>query len=303
MGTPDFAVPPLEALIEAGYEVVLCLSQPDKARGRKGEVTPTPVKVAAMAHGIEVLTPARANVPEIIEAIRAVKPDVLVVAAYGQLLKEELLNLAPLGAINIHASILPYYRGAAPIHWAIINGETHAGITTMKMDIGMDTGDMLLQGVIPIDDTDNTGTMHDKLALLGAELICETLELATMDLLPQTPQDHESATHAPKILRENEVIDFNREARAVFNQIRGLYPFPTSYTSYGGKVVKIHQVIINEENSLGEVGQVIGFDKEGVKVQCGKGSIKLLIVQPQGKKPMNAADFWRGIQDKTGKFA
>lgn len=307
MGSPDFAVKPLEALLAAGHEILTVVTQPDRPKGRGGKLQFTPVKEAALAHGLSVLQPARINEPEVIAQLAALKPDILVVVAFGQLLKKPLLELAPYGAINIHGSLLPYYRGAAPIHWAIINGEKETGVTIMHMDEGMDTGDMISSMQMPIFDNYNVGDVYEKLAEMGAELLCQTLCDMEAGVSQRTPQNHAVATYAPLLKKEHEEIDWQRPAQDVHNLIRGMYPFPVVHAMYQGKRLKIGASSLGEAAESGEKtltgkpGEVLAVDKDkGVLVACGSGNIWLKLVQPEGKKMMAVKDFICGYGIKPG---
>ncbi|MCI8336390.1 MAG: methionyl-tRNA formyltransferase [Peptococcaceae bacterium] len=304
MGSPDFAVKPLEALIAAGHEIAAVITQPDRPRGRGGKVLFTPVKEAALAHNLPILQPARINEPEAVAEIAALAPDILVVVAFGQLLKKPLLALAPFGAVNIHGSLLPYYRGAAPIHWAIINGEKETGVTIMYMDEGMDTGDMIASMQMPLFDNYNVGDVYEKLSEMGAELLLQSLRDMEAGVVKRTPQNHAIATYAPLLKKEHEEIHWEKTAEEVHNHIRGMYPFPTVHTMYQGKRLKIGASVVAEEVTMvGMPGQVLAVEKEkGVLVACGKGSIWLKLVQPEGKKMMAVQDFICGYGIKAGDY-
>jgi len=300
MGSPDFAVPPFLALLKAGHDIPLVVSQPDKPKGRRRLLTPTPVKEAALKRGVPVLTPASVNTPEFVAYLKALKPELLVVAAFGQILKKPLLELAPKGAVNIHASLLPFYRGAAPIHWAIINGETQTGITTMFMDVGLDTGDIILQRSIEIMPEDDTGSLYDKLSCLGADLIVETVSLLAENKAPRRPQGKEGSSYAPRILREEESIAWQKPAREVFNKIRGLSPWPLAYAIWQDKEIKIVSARLVPLKHEYAAGSVISANKDGVLVACAQDAVLLTKLCPAGKKPMAAGDFWCGQSEKTG---
>ena len=301
MGSPDFAVRPLEALIGAGHEIAAVITQPDRPKGRGGKVQFTPVKDAALAHNLPVMQPARVNEAEVVAEIAALKPDILVVVAFGQLLKKPLLELAPYGAVNIHGSLLPYYRGAAPIHWALINGEKETGVTIMYMDEGMDTGDMIASMQMPIFDNYNVGDVYEKLSDMGAELLLQSLQDMKTGVARRTPQNHAIATYAPLLKKEHEEIHWERTAEEVHNHIRGMYPFPTVHTVYGGKRLKVGASAVGTETMSGNPGEVLAVDKEkGILVACGKGNVWLKLVQPEGKKMMSAQDFIRGYGIKQG---
>ncbi|WP_027356485.1 methionyl-tRNA formyltransferase [Desulfofundulus thermocisternus] len=296
MGTPDFAVPALHALVNAGYPVVGVVTQPDRPRGRGGRIQPPPVKQAALRMGLPVLQPVRVRDDYFIEQLRELKPDIIVVAAYGQILPPSILYLPPRGCVNIHASLLPRYRGAAPIHRAIMNGERETGVTIMLMDEGLDTGDILLQQAVSIEETDNAGVLHDRLALLGAELLLKALQLLKQGNLRRRPQEDSLATYAPPLTREDEIINWERAARDLYNQIRGLDPWPGARTWWEGKVLKVWRVSIKGEGNpvKGVIpGQVVTAGEE-VLVATGKGYLSLQEVQLQGGRRLPIADFLRG---------
>ncbi|MDD2569227.1 MAG: methionyl-tRNA formyltransferase [Clostridia bacterium] len=302
MGSPDFAVLPLKALLEAGYNISLVVTQPDRPKGRKAVLTPTPVKTFAISRNLPVISPNNVNEEAFLAQIKAAKPDLLVVTAFGQILKEPLLNLSPLGAVNIHASLLPKYRGAAPIHWAIINGEDITGITTMYMDKGLDTGDMILQQSVAIEPMDTIGTLHDKLARVGSELIVDTVALIADGLAPREPQENAHASYASKIDRSLEKIAWHKENTAVCNLIRGLSPSPAAYTLYEGQPLKIVLAALSDESSSLPVGTVYKSSNNKVNVVCGKGLLQLLKVKPAGKGVMAAVDWWRGQKKENALF-
>ncbi len=302
MGTPDFAVPSLRLLLEEKdqVEVIGVVTQPDRPKGRKKVLTPPPVKVEAIKHDLPVFQPQKLRSEEAIRQVLELQPDLIVTAAYGQILPEPVLNAPKYGCINVHASLLPKYRGGAPIHHAIINGEKETGVTIMYMVKALDAGDMLLQRAIPITSGDNVGTMHDKLANLGAELLKEVLPSILDGTVQAVPQDDEQATFAPNITREDEKIDWERTAQELDCQIRGLCPWPVAYTLWKGKPFKIWKASVVNEETQGEPGTVIRLDNNGIVVATGKGLLRLTEVQPSGKKPMPARQFINGRQMKAG---
>jgi len=302
MGTPDFAVPSLRLLLEEKdqVEVIGVVTQPDRPKGRKKVLTPPPVKVEALNHDLPVFQPQKLRSEEAIRQVLELQPDLIVTAAYGQILPEPVLNAPKYGCINVHASLLPKYRGGAPIHHAIINGEKETGVTIMYMVKALDAGDMLLQRAIPITSGDNVGTMHDKLANLGAELLKEVLPSILDGTVQAVPQDDEQATFAPNITREDEKIDWERTAQELDCQIRGLCPWPVAYTLWKGKPFKIWKASVVNEETQGEPGTVIRLDNNGIVVATGKGLLRLTEVQPSGKKPMPARQFINGRQMKAG---
>jgi methionyl-tRNA formyltransferase len=294
MGTPDFAVPALRALAEADYDLVAVVTQPDRPKGRGKKNASPPVKEAAMSLKIPILQPAKIKNPDFICTLRDLSPDVIVVVAYGRILPKEILSLPGNGCINVHASLLPKYRGAAPIHWAVINGEKLTGITTMFMDTGLDTGDMILREAVPIYDDDNVGALHDRLAVLGAELLIKTLDLLRCGRAARLPQAGESS-YAPMLKAEDELILWDRPAGEIYNQIRGMDPWPGARTTLHGKVLKIWRAELLEGNgSAYKSGQIISAGSNGIIVQAGKGRLKISELQLQGAKRLCGADFIRG---------
>ncbi len=296
MGTPDFAVASLEALYKAGYEIIAAVSQPDKPVGRHAELKPTAVKQKATELGIPVLQPEKASDPEFIAHIKELAPDVIVVAAYGKILKKELLDIPKYGCINVHGSLLPRWRGAAPIQWAVIEGDKEAGVTTMLMGEGLDTGDMLMMSKIPILPNETGGSLFDKLAYLGGELIVETLrQMYNGELLP-VPQPEEGVTYAPMLKKEMGLIDWTQSAETIDRLIRGLYPWPGTFTYSDGRMIKLHRAVVAETDSTfnpEDCGNVLVFN-DRIYIACGKGTIELTELQPEGKKRMSAVDFLRG---------
>lgn len=294
MGTPDFAVPCLSMLVEEGYEVQAVVSQPDRPKGRGQKLTPSPVKEAALAFGLPVFTPERIKEASFVEMLTKLAPDLIVVVAFGQFLPKVLLELPPYGCINVHASLLPQYRGAAPIHWAIINGEQKTGITTMFMDIGMDTGDMILKAEVPIGPMDTTGLLHDVLKDTGAGVLAETIRQLSAGIAPRTPQAAAFATYAPLLTRETEKIDWNKPAQQIHNLVRGLNPWPGAYCRHYGRGLKIWQTNIaaGPDEELAP-GQAIYQDGR-MLVGTGQGILELIEVQPESKRRMSGGEYIRG---------
>ncbi|MBO2944971.1 methionyl-tRNA formyltransferase [Paenibacillus sp. F411] len=297
MGTPAFAVPSLNMLLAEGYSVVAVVTQPDRPQGRKKVLTPTPVKEAALAHGIPVLQPQRLRSPEAVAELARYEPDMIITAAYGQILPKEVLELPRLGCLNVHGSLLPKYRGGAPIQRCIINGETVTGITLMYMAEGLDTGDMIAKREVQILEQDTAGTLFEKLSQAGAELLKEQLPSLSAGKVQAEPQNEEDATYAPNLKREDEKIDWSRSALDIFNQIRGLVPFSGAFTLWDEAVFKVWSARVEaEEGRAGDVepGTVLKLDDRGIQVQTGRGVLSLETVQPSGKKAMEAAQFIRG---------
>lgn len=304
MGTPGFAVPSLEALLEDGYNVVGVVTQPDKPQGRKKILTPPPVKEAAVKHGLPVMQPQRLRLPEAVAELAQWKPDVIVTAAYGQILPKAVLDMPQFGCLNVHGSLLPRYRGGAPIQRAIINGETVTGVTLMYMAEGLDTGDMIAKVEVPIEPEDTSGTVFAKLSTAGAQLLREQLPLLLAGKAGRTPQNEDEATYAPNLTREDEKIDWQHSSQAIYNRIRGLVPFSGAFTLWDGNVFKIWAAKRPEagRGSAGgeSPGTVLKLTDEGIEVRTGDGSIWLTEVQPAGKKAMEAGQFARGGQMKPG---
>lgn len=304
MGTPDFAVPSLKALVGAGMDTAGVVTQPDRPKGRGHKLTPPAVKVAALEAGLAVYQPEKIKTPEFIGVLKGLAPELIVVAAFGQLLSREILEIPKFGCINVHASLLPRYRGAAPIHWAVINGETETGVTIMQMDEGLDTGDMIISGKVAITSDDNTGTVHDKLSELGSRLLIEAIGLISAGRAPRIPQDHGQASYAPLLTKDLEKVDWSRSSVEIFNLVRGLNPWPGAYTMMNGKVLKIWSaqacttdIVPGPVPELSEFrpGEVLGhIPAVGFAVSTGNGCIALTEVQLQGSKRMSAEEFMRG---------
>lgn len=301
MGTPDFSVGTLEALVEAGHEVVLCVTQPDKPKGRGGKMQFTPVKEAALKHDIPVFQPKKVREEGCVEELRKYNADVMVVIAFGQILPKEILEMTPYGCVNVHASLLPKYRGAAPIQWAVIDGEEVSGVTTMQMDEGLDTGDMLLKTEIVLDKNETGGSLHDKLAEAGAALCVETLKGLEEKTITAEKQGESPTAYARMLDKQLGNIKWEDSAVSIERLIRGLNPWPSAYTDWNGKTMKIWEAEVSEENSGEEPGTVVKVEKDGFFVQTGDGELKVTALQIPGKKRMDAAAFLRGyqIEEKT----
>ncbi|WP_124728723.1 methionyl-tRNA formyltransferase [Staphylospora marina] len=301
MGTPDFAVPCLDTLVNEGYRVVGVVTQPDRPRGRKMELTPPPVKRAALKWGLPVFQPEKLREPDALEQVLALEPDLVVTAAYGQILPERLLKAPRFGCINVHASLLPRYRGGAPIHRAIVNGEKETGVTLMYMEKRLDAGDMIAQKAVPITERDHAGSMHDKLSLLGAELLKETLPKLLAGEVQAVPQDESLATFAPNLTREDERMDWNRSARDLACQVRGLHPWPVAFTTWNQKPLKVWWAVAKDEPAGADPGTIVRVEEDGMAVATGQGILLLTEVQPAGKTRMSAAEFARGRRIKAGE--
>lgn len=302
MGTPDFSVGTLEALIEAGHEVALVVTQPDKPKGRGGKMQYTPVKEVAVAHNIPVYQPKRIREPECIEELRKYNADIMVVIAFGQILPKEILEMTPYGCVNVHASLLPSYRGAAPIQWAVINGEKVSGVTTMQMNEGLDTGDMLLKVEIPLDEKETGGSLHDKLAEAGARLCVETLDALKAGTVTPEKQGDSPTAYAKMLDKHMGKIDWKMSAKEIERLIRGLNPWPSAYTRWdeNDKGMKIWEAEVAEGQTDKAAGTVVEVVKDGFFVQTGDGLLKITALQIPGKKRMDAAAFLRGYQMETG---
>ena len=295
MGTPEFAVPSLRQLIADGHEIVCVLTQPDKPKNRGMKLMPSPVKVVAMEHQIEVYQPATLKSGEALERLSALKPELIVVAAYGKILPKEILDLPRLGCINVHSSLLPRYRGAAPINWAILNGETETGVTIMYMAEGLDTGDIISQRATAIDPDETVESLHDRLALLGAELLGETVAAIGAGTAQRVPQNDAESCYAPMLSRQLSPIDFSRSAHEIHNQVRGLIHWPATTMEIKGQTFKIFAVEETGMDSTQGAGTLLGADKQGINVVCGDGKVlRILELQAPGKKRMRAVDYLRG---------
>ena len=302
MGTPDFAVPTLEKIIEAGHEVIGVVTQPDKAKGRGKKVLFPPVKEKAVEHNLTVYQPRRAREPEFIEQMRELNPDVMVVVAFGQILPKDILDIKKYGCINVHASFLPKYRGAAPIQWAVINGDKISGVTTMQMDVGLDTGDMLLKTEVELAEDETGGSLFDKLSTLGGALLIETLEnIEAGDIHPEKQDDSQAGEYARTLDKSLGNVDFTKSAVEIERLIRGLNPWPSAYTFYNGKTMKLWKA---EVVSGGNVtpGQIFSVDKQSFTVQTGDGALRILELQLEGKKRMDAGAFLRGCAVSVGEM-
>lgn len=299
MGTPEFACEALRALKEHGEDIALVLTRADKPKGRGYVMTPSPVKQLALSYGIEVITPKTLRDTEIQQTLSAVGADMFIVAAYGRILPPEVLSMPKYGCINIHASLLPAWRGAAPINRAVMNGDTVGGVTIMHMDEGIDTGDMILQKKTDITPDMTAGEYHDILARLGGCAICEYLDLLKEGKTTRTKQPCDGISYAEKLEKSESHIDFTRTSKEVFDLIRGLAPAPCAYTVIGGRRVKICKASIG--SAEGEAGKVVSVDSDGIVIACGDGSICALSVQPEGKGVMTAAEFLRGNRISAGE--
>lgn len=302
MGTPDFSVGTLEALVEAGHEVVLVVTQPDKPRGRGKEMQFTPVKECAEKHHIPVYQPIKVRESKCVEKLREYKADIMVVVAFGQILPKEILEMCKYGCVNVHASLLPKYRGAAPIQWSIIDGEEVTGVTTMQMNEGLDTGDMLLKVEIPIEAKETGGSLHDKLAEAGAKLCIETLKALEEGTVTPIPQGETTTSYAKMLDKQLGNIDWSKSAVSIERLIRGLTPWPSAYTNWNDKVMKIWDAEALSWDATGTPGTIVKVEKDAFYVQTGEGLLKVCELQIPGKKRMDAGAFLRGYQVKESEM-
>src|SRR5437016_106844 len=292
MGTPSFAVPTLERMVAAGSQVLAVVTQPDRPRGRGQNAAAAPVKQAARRLGLEVYQPERVRSPEALEFLRALAPDAMVVVGYGQIIPQSLIDLAPLGIVNVHASLLPKYRGAGPVQWAILNGETRTGVTTMQIDAGLDTGDMLLKAETAIGPDENAIELGQRLAEIGADLLVKTLDGLAAGNIAAEKQDSSAATWAPMLKKEDGLIDWRQPAAAIHNRVRGLQPWPGAQTSFRGQTLHVWKSRVAAKSAGIGAGEIIGL--RPLVVSCGDGAIELLDVQLEGRKRISAADFVNG---------
>lgn len=302
MGTPEIAATILKKLLEyPEYEVVLAVTQPDRPKGRSGALAMSEVKQLALEENIPVFQPEKIKDPENVEYLKKFNADIIVVAAFGQILSKEILDLPPKGCINVHASLLPKYRGAAPIQWAIIDGETETGITIMQMDEGLDTGDMLLKKEIPIMPDETGGSLHDKLAVLGGEALVEVLELLKDGSISGVPQGEATTRYAAMLNKKMGKLNFGKPAEELDRYVRGMNPWPSAYAFLEGKMIKIWQCMVSSVVPAGlQPGDVYGIDKNGFYIATGDGGLRILKLQAEGKRAMSAAEFLRG-KDLYGK--
>jgi methionyl-tRNA formyltransferase len=297
MGTPDFTLPILDALKAAGHEIILVVTQPDKPRGRKAELMPPPAKEWALKNGVPVFQPERIKREEAVEELKKYPCDVCVVAAFGQILSKEILEMPRLGCVNVHASLLPKYRGAAPIQWSILNGDEYTGVTTMQMGVGLDDGDILLQKVVDIDDEITGGELFDKLSYVGGDLIVETIEKLDKGEIDPIPQNEVEATHVGMIQKELGNLDFSRSSKELSNYVRGLNPWPSAFTYLNGKMIKIWKakpLVCNECNGSVEPGTIVLPNEKTMYIKTKDGALSVLEIQMEGKKRMSIEDFLRG---------
>lgn len=295
MGTPDFAAASLEALIHSEHEILYVVTKVDKPVGRKGELTPSAVKTLALEHGLTVHQPVKVREESFVNKLREDKPDVIIVVAYGQIIPKSILEIPKFGCINIHGSLLPKYRGAAPIQWAVLDGEKETGITSMFMDEGLDTGDMLVKKVLSLDERETSGTLFEKMKTLGAETLIETLrKLEKGELVPEKQPTDSPTAYSKMLTKEMGLIDFNRSAKDLDSFIRGMSPWPSAFTKWSGKTLKIWEAFPVESSIEGRVAEVIEITKDAFFVGCKEGALKITEVQLEGKKRMPVSEFLKG---------
>lgn len=300
MGTPEFAVPALNAIFNKEFQIPLVISQTDKPRGRGNKLQPTPVKETAINLGLRVHQPEKVNDVETIELIKSVKPDFIIVAAYGQILKEELLSIPKYGCLNIHASLLPKYRGAAPINWAIINGDSITGVTIMKMEKGLDSGPMILKVETKIDDDDTAEELHDRLSIMGAELIIQAIDDIMNGKASFIPQNHGESSYAPMLYKNSGRIDWSKSSNKIRDLIRGLIPWPNAFTIYKDERVRILKADSVKQNHNIPPGTIVKADKEGIKVAAGDGFVIIKQLQFPNKNPMEVSAYLLGNKIENG---
>ena len=302
MGTPDFSVGALEAIWKAGHEITAVVTQPDKPKGRGGKLQMSPVKEFAVSRGLPVFQPVRIKRPEAVEQLKTYEADIFVVAAFGQILSQEILDMPRFWCVNIHASLLPRYRGSSPIQWAIINGDKMTGVTIMQMDAGVDTGDMLMKSEVEIAPSDTYASLSDKLAQAGAQLIIPALAAIEKGEVTPAPQDDSLSCHVGMIDKNMGKIDFSRSAEEIDRLIRGLNPWPSAYTFYKGKTLKIWEAFPVQESADGEPGSIQRTEKDAVYINTGNGVLKVTQLQLEGKKRMQVRDFLLGCRIEKGEM-
>ncbi len=301
MGTPDFAVGTLEAIVEAGHEVVAVVTQPDKPKGRGGAMAMSAVKECAIKHGLTVLQPVKAREESFVEELRTYNPDVIVVVAFGQLLPDSILHMPEYGCINVHASLLPKYRGASPIQWAVLDGCEYSGVTTMQMDEGLDTGDILETAKVKLDEKETGGSLFDRLSVVGAKLLVETLKKAESGELHPVKQDENEATYVKMLNKSFGLLDFTKKPEVLERMVRGLNPWPSAFTHIEGKLLKIWDASVETADDDKECGSVFTDKKTYFKVKCDGGYLVINELQLEGKKRMKTADFLRGYSVKDNE--
>ena len=299
MGTPEFAVPCLQKIIDEGHEVVAVVTQPDKPKGRGKKLAMPPVKELALKYDIPVYQPLKAREESFVDTLKEMNPELIVVVAFGQILPKSILDIPKYGCVNVHASLLPRYRGAAPLNWVIINGEEKTGVTTMYMDEGLDTGDMILKSEIPLDDEITAGELHDKMMIDGAKVLKETIDLIEKGEAPREKQSNEDTCYSPIMNKSLGNIDWNKSAIDIHNLVRGINPWPSAYTTYEGQTMKIWKTKVIDKNSDKDPGTIISVDKEGINVSTSEGILQIKEIQMAGKKRMEVPEYIKGNNINT----
>lgn len=294
MGTPEFAVPCLQKIIDEGHEVLAVVTQPDKPKGRGKKLSMPPVKELALKHDIDVYQPIKAREESFVNKLKEMIPDLIVVVAFGQILPKSILDIPKFGCVNVHASLLPKYRGAAPLNWVIINGEEKTGVTTMYMDVGLDTGDMILKSEIPLDDEITAGELHDKMMIDGADVLKETIELIAQAKAPREKQNDDETCYSPIMDKSLGNINWSKPAKDIHNLVRGVNPWPSAYTTYGDQTMKIWKTKVLNKNSDKVPGTILKVDKDGLEVSTGQGVIQINEIQMSGKKRMIVSEYIKG---------
>lgn len=299
MGTPEFAVPCLQKIIDEGHEVVAVVTQPDKPKGRGKKLAMPPVKELALKYDIPVYQPLKAREESFVDTLKEMNPELIVVVAFGQILPKSILDIPKYGCVNVHASLLPRYRGAAPLNWVIINGEEKTGVTTMYMDEGLDTGDMILKSEIPLDDEITAGELHDKMMIDGSKVLKETIDLIEKGEAPREKQSNEDTCYSPIMNKSLGNIDWNKSAIDIHNLVRGINPWPSAYTTYEGQTMKIWKTKVIDKNSDKDPGTIISVDKEGINVSTSEGIVQIKEIQISGKKRMEVPEYIKGNNINT----
>lgn len=294
MGTPEFAVPCLQKIIDEGHEVIAVVTQPDKPKGRGKKLGMPPVKELALKYDIPVYQPVKAREESFVESLKGMNPELIVVVAFGQILPKSILDIPKYGCVNVHASLLPRYRGAAPLNWVIINGEEKTGVTTMYMDEGLDTGDMILKSEIPLDNEITAGELHDKMMIDGAQVLKETIDLIVKGEAPREKQSDENTCYSPIMNKSLGNIDWNKSAKDIHNLVRGINPWPSAYTTYEDQTMKIWKTKVTNKNSDKKPGTILNVDKEGIEVSTGEGIVQIKEIQMSGKKRMIVSEYIKG---------
>lgn len=300
MGTPEFAVPCLQKIIDEGHEVSAVVTQPDKPKGRGKKLAMPPVKELALKYEIDVYQPVKAREESFVEKLKEINPELIVVVAFGQILPKSILDIPKFGCVNVHASLLPKYRGAAPLNWVIINGEEKTGVTTMYMDVGLDTGDMILKSEIPLDDEITAGELHDKMMVQGAEVLKDTIDLISKGEAPREKQNDEETCYSPIMDKSLGNIDWSKSATDIHNLIRGVNPWPSAYTTYDKQTMKIWKTKVLDKLSEKTPGTILSVDKNGIEVSTGDKVLQISEIQMSGKKRMIVSEYIKGNDISTG---